>query len=134
MGGLTVVQTPIPFVIKGDAPLIFSNMGSSAPLEISAEIKNPDGIGILQVTANEWRILNSAVDFEWKGNRYIFRDKKDIILQLRFEPANSLIVIEKMLTICGGSRIDVHEDSWSIDGKTMPTIFADYCGIGLCIN
>lgn len=135
VGGLTTKGTPIPFSIKGDMPLFFSAPEEGSDVtRISASISGPDGRRILEVAQNEWRVTSNAADFEWVGKRYTFRSSDGVtVLQLRFDPPD-LITIEKMTAMIGGSRFEATEDYIELDGRRIPMIQANYCGMGLVIS
>jgi hypothetical protein len=135
VGGLVTRGTPIPFMIRDAVPVMFEppRDGGHATT-ISASIDDPNGVNILRVENDEWQVRDATSDFEWIGNRYIFRSQnKQVVLQLRFD-APGLLAIERLLTVIKGLKVEATEDSLEIGGRNVPMMRADYCGAGLIIG
>jgi hypothetical protein len=134
-GGALVHDTPIPVEVGGQ-PLIgfFSPTDGSDVTQLSANLSDATGKSFLSIEENEWIVKNGDWDFEWVGQRYIFRTAKgDIMLQLRMEPP-TLISVEILRTSVNGISVEAGEDFLRIGGHQFSNCVMSSCRVGISIG
>lgn len=119
-GGVVASGMRYPIRIHGSDLISFNDPEDGSQVtRISATIDDKFGRRILEIVDNEWRILNSGINFKAQGNRYIFQQNSgEIALQLRFEDPN-LLSIERMLSVMHGVPVVVTEDLIKIGTMEM---------------
>lgn len=94
LGALNARNVTTLIEINGDSifsirPPLFENL----PFRISAHLTNPDGTTVLKIEDNEWQSPIENWDVETGGGRIVIRrGPGDIILALRCEPPNRLVI------------------------------------------
>lgn len=89
-------------------PPLFKNL----PFRISAHLTDIDGTTVLKIEENEWQSSIESWDVETRGGRIVIRrGPGDIILALRCEPPNRL-VIERIEMVYQGTTISGREHDY----------------------
>jgi hypothetical protein len=134
-GGGLIQGTPIPIQVKGESLLQFDapETGSNVT-RISASLRDSTGSQFLKITENEWQVIGGSWDFQFIGNRYIFKDAFGTPMLIMRMEAPDFIAIELLRTSIDGTPIQITEQDMSIGGSVLSGCLMSNCGVGISIN
>jgi hypothetical protein len=136
MGGGGLTQgTPIPIQVRGENILQFDPPEDGSKVtRISASLRDSAGSQFLRIVENEWQVIIGNWDFQFIGNRYIFKDAFNApMLILRMEPPN-FIAIELLRTSVEGMPIHITEEKMMIGNNSFVGGGVSNCNVGFKIG
>lgn len=122
-----------PLRINGEDIFSFAaSEGDSAPFRLSAQLFDKEGAPVIVIVDNEWRTHCENWDVQAEGRKIaIRRGPRDIVLELRVEPPNRLVV-ERLDMLHRGVKISCREGKPLTidlpDGSSLITSEAELAG------
>lgn len=134
-GGTKTTKCEIPLEIYGVKILeIKRPEQKNTPFLLSGIFYNTKEEPVLQIIDNEWRNLSSNWDFKFEGPRMtILNDKSKIVLQLKAEPPNG-IIIEHLEMNYKGQSVIITPDYISINTNKFYGGIISNGTVGFCIR